>query len=288
MRGLWWTVPVSSGSELTNEHLSLRVDGVGLDVATVRRGGALAPVVFLHGFGSTKEDYVDFARQAALVGRPFLAYDAPGCGETSCEDLSAISIPFLVKTAQAVLERAGIRRFHVAGHSMGGLTALMLAHQDPGRVLSFIDIEGNLASEDCFLSRQIVTHPAGDERFFDDFIERTRRSPFSSSALYASALRHKVRPGAVRGIFESMVHLSDHGDLMAKFLSLPCPRMFMYGEQSSSLSYLPKLHANGVELAEIPHSAHFPMYSNPVAMWERIARWLLPRPSQPCRQGSTW
>jgi pimeloyl-ACP methyl ester carboxylesterase len=68
-----------------------------------------------------------------------------------------------------------------------------------------------------------------------------------------------------------MVDLSDHGDLMSKFLSLPCPRMFMYGEQNSSLTYLTKLNANGVELAEIPHSAHFPMYSNPVAMWERIA-----------------
>jgi hypothetical protein len=47
--------------------------------------------------------------------------------------------------------------------------------------------------------------------------------------------------------------------------------MFMYGEQNYSLSYLTRLSANGVELAEIPHSAHFPMYSNPMAMRERIA-----------------
>jgi len=74
----------------------------------------------------------------------------------------------------------------------------------------------------------------------------------------------------VRGIFESMVDLPDHGELMAKFLALPSPRMFMYGEQNSSLSYLTKLAAHGVELAKIPHSAHWPMYSNPVAMRERI------------------
>lgn len=118
----------------------------------------------------------------------------------------------------------------------------------------------------------MVTHPSADaERFFEDFIERTRRSPFFSSALYAANLRHKVRPGAVRGIFESMVDLSDHGDLMSRFLALPFPRMFMYGEQNSSLSYLPALAAAGVELAEIPKSGHFPMYSNPVAMWQRIA-----------------
>lgn len=47
--------------------------------------------------------------------------------------------------------------------------------------------------------------------------------------------------------------------------------MFMYGEQNASLSYLGELAAGGVELAEIPHSGHWPMYSNPVAMWDRIA-----------------
>jgi len=69
-----------------------------------------------------------------------------------------------------------------------------------------------------------------------------------------------------------MVELSDQGDLMSKLLSLPCPPMFMYGEENASLSYLPTLAANGVELAEIPRSGHWPMYSNPVAMWDRIEK----------------
>jgi pimeloyl-ACP methyl ester carboxylesterase len=245
---------------------------VAVAISAARRGGVLPPIVFLHGFVSTKEDYVDLAYHPDFRGTPFLAYDAPGCGESSGADLSKLSIPFLVDTATAVLRAAEIERFHLVGHSMGGLTALMLADQDPDRVLSFVDIEGNLAPEDCFLSRQVLTHPADDaESFFDAFIERTRRAPFFSSALYAASLRHKVRPGAVRGIFESMVDLSDHGDLRKKFLALPCPRMFVYGEQNASLSYLSTLADNGVELAEIPFSGHFPMYSNPVAMWMRIA-----------------
>jgi pimeloyl-ACP methyl ester carboxylesterase len=268
--------PLPSAREVTYEQLILDVDRVALDIATIRRGGTwdrtLAPVVFLHGFGSTKEDYADFARHPAFDGRPFLAYDAPGCGQTRCADLSRVSIPFLVRTAQTVLDHLGIERFHLVGHSMGGLTALLLAGQDPGRVLSFVDIEGNLAPEDCFLSRQILTHPSGDpETFLADFADRARRSSEYSSDLYAASLRHKVRPGAVRAIFESMVEMSDRGDLLTRFLALPFSRMFMYGEQNSSLSYLPKLAANGVETAEIPHSGHWPMYANAVAMWGRIA-----------------
>lgn len=253
-------------------RLPMTVDGVELDIAALHRSGSLAPIVFLHGFGSTKEDYADIVRHAAFAGHPFLAYDAPGCGESECDDLSKISIPFLMQTAVQVLAQTGIDRFHLVGHSMGGLTALMLAHHFPDRVLSFVDIEGNIAPEDCFLSRQIVDFPAEDpDAFFSAFIERTRQAPAYASALYSASLRHKVRAGAVRGIFQSMVDLSDNASLMDKFLGLQCPRMFMYGEQNAALSYLPHIQAHGVRLAPIANCGHFPMYSNPVAMWQQIA-----------------
>jgi pimeloyl-ACP methyl ester carboxylesterase len=158
---------------------------------------------------------------------------------------------------------------------MGGLTSLLLADQIPDRVLSFTDIEGNLAPEDCFLRRQIISHHVDDDdRFFEEFVDRTWHSRFFASPLFAASLRHKIRPGAVRGIFESMVGLSDNGDLMTRFLRLPSPRMFMFGDQNASLSYLADLKGHGVELAEIPQCGHFPMYSNPPVMWARISQFI--------------
>ncbi|MER5184200.1 alpha/beta hydrolase [Streptomyces sp. NPDC002896] len=251
--------------------LPLTVHGTRTDVSGLHRHGTGTPLVFLHGFGSTKEDYADVVQQERLADRPVLAYDAPGCGASTCADLGAVSIPFLVSVAEQVLQAWQIDRFHVVGHSMGGLTALLLADGDPGRIASFTNIEGNVAPEDCFLSRQIVTHADDDpDEFLARFAERVGASRFYAGALYASSLPHKVRAGAVRAIFESMVDLSDHGKLLDRFLGLPAPKMFMYGEQNSSLSYLPKLAAGGVELAEISHCAHFPMYSNAPEMWARI------------------
>lgn len=78
----------------------------------------------------------------------------------------------------------------------------------------------------------------------------------------------------MRGIFSSVVKLSDEEDLMGIFLGLPFPRMVMYGELNNGLSYLPRLKENGVELAEIPYSGHFPMYSNPPEMYRHIAQFL--------------
>jgi len=261
--------------DVKREKLDLRVRGVDLRISSMHRQGVGEPIVFLHGFGSTKEDYADIARLSAFDGRPFIAYDAPGCGESECGEPSAISVPFLVDTARAVLGRFEIERLHLVGHSMGGLTSLLLAHEEGNRVLSFVNIEGNVASEDCFLSRQIVSHSSDDpHRFFTEFIDRNWGGVDLSSSLHAASLKHKVRAEAVRSIFMSMVELSDHGDLLAKFVGLSCRKMFMYGEQNARLSYLPHLEKSGVTLACISQSGHFPMYSNPVEMWKRIACFL--------------
>ncbi|SOD91441.1 alpha/beta fold hydrolase [Streptomyces sp. Ag109_G2-15] len=192
--------------------LPLTVSGTRVEVSGLHRGGTGTPLVFLHGFGSTKEDYADVVQQERLADRPVLAYDAPGCGASTCADLGAVSIPFLVSVAEQVLRAREIDRFHVVGHSMGGLTALLLSDGAPGKVASFTDIEGNVALEDCLLSRQIVTHTHDDpEEFLARFAERVGGSRFYGGALYASSLPHKVQAGAVRAIFESVVDLSDQG-----------------------------------------------------------------------------
>lgn len=264
-----------TSQQFASQRLAFDIDGVALELATIHRGGDKAPILFLHGFGSSKEDYADIVRHAAFDGHPFIAYDAPGCGETVCADLSRVSISLLLHTALRVLAHYRVDRFHLVGHSMGGLTALLLASQLGERVLSFTNIEGNIAPEDCFLSRQIVDYPHADaEAFFDAFIERTRHAPAYASALYAASLRHKVRAGAVRGIFSSMVELSDHGRLMEKFLALPCRKMFMYGAQNAGLSYLAHIERHGVRLSEVPHCGHFPMYSNPLFMWQELAAFI--------------
>ena len=262
--------------KLREFRLPLTIAGTSLDVAGMYRDGSGVPLVFLHGFGSTKEDYADVIQQASLADRPVLAYDAPGCGITACSNPSIVSIPFLVSVATAVLEAKGIKRYHLIGHSMGGLTALLLSGKQPAQVASFVDIEGNLAPDDCFLSRQIISHPHDDpQTFLAEFADRVWNSRYYASTLYAASLPYKVRAEAVRPIFESMVELSDHGNLLNRFLALPMPRMVMYGEQNRSLSYLPRLADEGVQLAEISSSGHFPMYSNPVEMWCRITDFIL-------------
>ncbi|MEM9524183.1 MAG: alpha/beta hydrolase [Pseudomonadota bacterium] len=255
--------------------LELTVEGVSVRLACLRKDGGCAPLVCLHGFGSTKEDYADLAMHPRFKDRPVILWDAPGCGASEIGDPDALSIPMLMKVALAACDALKVERFHMSGHSMGGLTALVLAHENRHRILSFMDIEGNIAPEDCFLSRQIIDHPSDSPQgFAEGFIKRVRHREEYGCALYAAALPIKVRDTSYKPIFTSMVALSDTAPLMDMFTGLPCPRAFIYGEQNRHLSYLDDLPTKGVEVIEIPHAGHFPMYSNPPALWAAMADFL--------------
>lgn len=260
---------------MENTVLDLKVAGVDVRLAVLHRAGTGAPLVCLHGFGSTKEDYADLVFRPEFDERPFVFLDAPGFGASTLSDPDALSIPFLVDVALAALDALGIARFHLSGHSMGGLTGLMLARANPDRVLSFINIEGNVAPEDCFLSRQIVAHPAPTpEAFLEGFEARVRARPEYSSAVYVAGLRAKVQATSFGPVFRSMVDLSDTAPLLRYFAELPCPRVFVHGAQNRHLSYLGRLPDMGVAVEEIPLSGHFPMYANPPALWAAMARFL--------------
>ncbi|KAI7760806.1 hypothetical protein LZL87_008018 [Fusarium oxysporum] len=265
----------TNSKQLIRQTVELRINDLSFNLSTIRRDGPLVPIFFLHGFGGTKEDYVDIALNPLFSSRPFLAYDSPGSGESTMSDLSQLSMPLLVSIAERVLEQFSITHYHLVGHSMGGLVSNLLAQRQASSVLSFINIKGNLAPEDCFLSRQVLHYSSDDpEAFVDEFIERTRQSTLYGNGLYAASFRSKVQAAVVPPTFESMVDCTDNGRLLEAFENFYFPRMYMFGEQYASISYLPRLAKAGVELAEIPHSGHFVMYSNPVAMWERIAQFV--------------
>ncbi len=255
--------------------VNVESSGTLSQLSCFHRIGERSAVVCLHGFGSTKEDYTDLALHPAFSGRDLFVYDAPGCGRSVCDKPELISIPLLVEVVEQALAQMQIQRCHLVGHSMGGLTALQFATANPERILSFTNIEGNLAPEDCFLSRQVFDHPAANSQdFLDAFAARVQETQEWSSRLYATSLRVKVHADAVAPIFRSMVELSDHMPLLETFVDAPFPKLFVYGEQNRELSYLEHLSRSGIELAEIPFAGHFPMYSNPQELWSRLGQFI--------------
>ncbi|KAJ5650302.1 alpha/beta-hydrolase [Penicillium longicatenatum] len=73
----------------------------------------------------------------------FIAYDAPDWGISQSSNLSINDVSFLVACVKAILTHFKITIFHLIGLSMG-----------------------NLAPEDCILSRQVFQFPSDDHTAF--------------------------------------------------------------------------------------------------------------------------
>lgn len=111
---------------LAQYHVCLRgVDTVFADEGT---GEAL---LFIHGLAGNVTHWVNVAPQFTEEYR-VLAIDLPGHGESGSPE--HWSIQGYVEHVKALLDRLGIRRITVVGHSMGGMVAAALAIDSPDRV----------------------------------------------------------------------------------------------------------------------------------------------------------
>ena len=101
-------------------------------LGVIETEGAGPPIVLLHGFGGSAESWKGV--QAGL-GRAALAFDLPGHA-ASLGYPGFGSASFAAKAVISETDHRGIESFHLAGHSMGGAVAALIACRAPQRVLS--------------------------------------------------------------------------------------------------------------------------------------------------------
>jgi pimeloyl-ACP methyl ester carboxylesterase len=96
--------------------------------------GAGPPIILLHGFAGSAQSWND-VRRGLGADRAVLAFDLPGHGGSlSFPGFGAV--PFAAKSVVRELDQRGISEFHLAGHSMGGAVAALIAIGQPEGVLS--------------------------------------------------------------------------------------------------------------------------------------------------------
>jgi pyruvate dehydrogenase E2 component (dihydrolipoamide acetyltransferase) len=91
-------------------------------------------VILIHGFAGSHAIWRDVVPALARTHR-VLAYDLPGhCNSHPWAETGKPKVA--VRALQDDLRERGIERFHLAGHSMGGAIAALMALAEPGRVAS--------------------------------------------------------------------------------------------------------------------------------------------------------
>ena len=93
------------------------------------------PLVFLHGVGG---DAASWAPQIAAFSGAFraIAWDMPGYGLS--RSLDRMTFPALAGSLLELLDRLGLERVHLVGHSMGGMVAQEFAALRPERIAALV------------------------------------------------------------------------------------------------------------------------------------------------------
>ncbi|TME72956.1 MAG: alpha/beta hydrolase [Chloroflexi bacterium] len=207
--------------------------------------GASPPALLLHGIGNYGRYWDLFAD--AIAGRlQLVAPDARGHGESG-KPADGYAPADFAADALAILDRLGIERAAVVGHSMGGLHSISLAARHPERVQALVIVDASpepLPHGAERAQRLLTGRPArfADHQAARAYLERT--SPGYSDAVYENRLAFAFReedgglvwrsdPAALKRIMSGRMPAEDRWDALA---GIACPTLVVRGTRSNVLS----------------------------------------------------
>jgi pimeloyl-ACP methyl ester carboxylesterase len=241
------------------------------------REGTRGPaVLFVHGLGGAKENFYAAFQSPALADCTLATFDEPGTGLAPFDPNAGLDVSALADMAQSVADKLLPGPYFLAGASMGGLiTLLQMRRHGTGRIKGYINLEGNLSPEDCMFSRRVISHDFDSfEPEFRRMMGELRASRYAGDQIIAHNMALNVDMRGYHAYSFETVAESDSGRLLQEFIGLPIPRLFLYGEANRGLSYLPRLRASDVRVQEIPSSAHFLFYDNPVETFRAVGEFV--------------
>ena len=247
----------------------------------VRRFGTGPPLVALHGFTLTGEQFVG---AADALSRSVVAPDLPGHGGSTDEQTTVDQV---VDGVSALLDSTD-GRVPLVGYSQGARVALLAALAEPDAISSLVLISATAGirdaaerarrrESDAELAAGLRTH--GLEIFVDDWISR----PLTSTAGLPAAVRSEDRALRLTNSPEGLARaLEGYGqgaqpDVWGELHQLSIPTLLITGERDEKYSAIARRMAYEIVSADvvcIPDASHNPLVDAPTLTYETISEFL--------------
>ena len=243
--------------------------------------GVGTPVLLLHGFAEDGAVWDEVAKRLSTTCRVLIP-DLPGSGRSPLpgngqpdQPAGEVSMESLATALRELLDKEGIERCVLIGHSMGGYITLAFAESDPERVWAF-----GLFHSTAYADSE--EKKAGRRKSIE-FIREYGAAPYirqSTPNLFAAKTREE-RPGLVEDMIRRYSGFSA-GSLIAYLQAMlqrperlsvlehfPRPILFVIGEmdqivppeQSLKQAHLPRI----AQVRLLPDAGHMGMLEDTVA-----------------------
>ncbi|NMC72560.1 MAG: alpha/beta fold hydrolase, partial [Myxococcales bacterium] len=254
--------------------------------------GAGPAVVFLHGLAGDATHWVHVAPRFTATHR-VICVDLPACGESEAPR-GPLSVRLYAEQVHALLDRLGIDRAAIVGHSLGGMVAAELAFLAPGRISQLVLLDpagfqqmplwlraaGHLLLRPAILSRLLPQVWKGVlDLVFAEKNEWTRG--------FVRSIEETYRVEDIHGIARVIAGLR-HDFLDRDFLDLlhrlEPPTLLVWGA-ADRLTPAGALRATAARMRnatthEIPHCGHMPMIERPETVFALLREHLRPAPAE--------
>ena len=237
-------------------------------------------LVFLHGLGADGRCFRGALNAPGLRGRALLIPDLPGFGSNPLPNEFPCTMDAHAALVISLCQEFDLNEIAICAHSMGGAVGIIMAEKWRGHVTHFVNAVGNLISEDCFFSRPFIE--MGWEAFeacgFQKFKDKIKSQPPHPNRP-ASTYSQSLQKASIRAMYHSgndLVRLSDEGNLLARFLALPCKKLYLADEDNPIHPHLKTALENGnVPFTIIPNTGHALMEDNPADFYGSLADFLI-------------
>ncbi len=253
--------------------MEIEYKGKKLHLGITFRDSGQELLVFLPGAGCLKESFAEAWETEKLQDYSLLSIDFLGHGESSKPQDFSYTMEDHAETVNLLLQQMKQSHICLVAHSMGGAIGLLLADKLGSKLQTFVNVEGNLISEDCgILSRKTISVSYEEFRkvIFGQLQEMMTNSEEKGSHLWVEWSR-KTDPYAFYKSAQSLVAWSDSGKLLKIFQSLVVKKAYVYGSKdTASLTKLLHQLENMSSFA-IAGSRHFVMNDNPDDFYQTLS-----------------
>lgn len=227
-------------------------------------------IVLLHGFLCSHEIWDVFIKKLSKKFR-VIAIDLPGHGETPSIGYYH-SMELLAQSVKAVLDKARVRRYILAGHSMGGYTALAFAELFPENVsglclfnsTSYADTDEKKKERERVIRLIKKEHKHYVAEVITSLFEPNNLSKLKKEVVKVKGIAEKVTKQSIINSLEGMKERKSR-DLILKFAEYPI--LFVIGKKDTVIDYETMYPQMGLckfpSVLMIENAAHMGFYEAP-------------------------
>ena len=235
-------------------------------------GGTGDPIVMLHGFGGSKNDWAQFAKYFTSDYRVILP-DLPGFGDSTKLEKGELGIMFQVEKVHEFARALQLGKIHLVGHSMGGNIAGNFAGTYPEMVksLALIDAARVITPEksefDLLMEKGVNPYMIKNVKDFDTFMEFLCYKPPQIPSLMKRYIAKQIM--ATYKLYEKSFNEEWEKSIFpeSKIRKITAPTLIIWGESDKNLhvssAYIFQKNIEGSNVVIIDECGHIPIMEKP-------------------------